>query len=147
MLRAALTCCALIACNGGAPDEDKRAPAPAPLALAEPTDAAPPDAPSAPCFALPFTADAERAGIRRLAHRPTMWPRGNATPTGVAVLTVDRPTELHGLHPASPSEPIRVPDIGVGAVASMAKVQGGKIRVTAPAFLDGSVLEITGDNP
>lgn len=146
MLRTALACCALIACKGGAPDEDKRAPAPAPIAPTEPADAAPPDAPSAPCFALPLDADGERAGLRFLAHR--VPPATTTKPPklrDVVKLAVGKSTVIPGLvDPKDLSRPIYVPEVSHAEGLLAGSPSAAARKVIAPQHLEGAVLEVYG---
>ncbi len=154
MLRTALACCALIACKG-APEEDMRVPAQAPV-TSEPADAEVPDAPSPPCFAIPFTADAESAGIRRLAHRVPPATKAPAKKRDAVKLVVGKPTIIPGLKPWKPAPlgmrepppprpPLSVVEvIGAEALVAMAKFPNDKVSLVAPAHLEGAVVAITG---
>jgi len=145
LLRTALACCALVACKGSERSEDQRAPAQAPIAPPVVADAAPPDAPGAKCFAVPFDASAEQAGIRRLAHDARQpLPLLRERVKGVTKLASGVPTRVPGLKPSKEGEPLRVPDLGADALVTMAKIKGTQVELTAPPHLSGAVFEITG---
>jgi len=146
-MKRALVCVFLLACKGSsAPDKrapDPTTPAPVPVA---------PTAESSPCYSFPFGIDAERAGIRRLAHRPTNLPsvtvdrKATRDPTfeQTIELAPGVPTTIDVL-PRKGGPPFSVPGIGADAMVATAKVTGTSVTVTAPAHLDGAVVEITGE--
>lgn len=145
MLAAAAT---LVACKGNkAPPEDKRAPAQAPVALA--SDAAiDAPAPSGPCFTLPFGMDAERAGIRRVAHRTAVeWaaPRENVKVDDAIVLPPGKPTLVKGLR-AYTAQALVVPSIGADALVATAKIDKEKVTLTAPPHLEGAMIAVQGSD-
>lgn len=141
-MQRALVCAVLVACKGKTPPEDKRSPAQAPVVVA---DAAVPDAPSGPCFALPFGMDAERAGIRKLTIRAIVpMPRVTKLP-GVTKLVVGKPTRVPGLQPPKDGAALRVPDIGADALVTMAKLTPGGVDLIAPPHTSSAVLRVEGE--
>jgi hypothetical protein len=155
MLRTALACCALLACKGS-PPEDERAPAQAPMVPPEPADAGF-DAPSAPCYAIPFKAEAERAGIRRLAHRvPPSSTTKPPTVRGVVKLVVGKQTVVPRLRPSpvdaqhggehAPRPQVRVPAVAnADGLIVRSDAPTDKVTVNALAYLEGAVVEVAGD--
>lgn len=140
-MRIAIACCALVACKGSERNEDQRKPAQAPVAPEAPADAAVPDAAVAPCFQLPFDMAAEKAGIRRLAHRASQAPARAKPPPGVVLLPVGIKTVVPAL---KGREALGVPEIGADALVSMATFEKDVVRLTAPAHLEGAVIAMTG---
>ena len=107
------------------------------------TQDAPPSPLAEPCFAIPLDADAEKAGIRRLAHR--IPPAGAAAPRprDVVVLPIGTRAPVPGLRRAG-EEPLNAFGLGADALAAMAKDDSKQVTTVAPAHLEGAVIRLRG---